>query len=281
MNTTDGQTLKDLVKEKYGQIATNPNDGCCGSACGCSTTSSFDITESYKGLKGYVADADYGLGCGLPTEYALIKEGNVVVDLGSGAGNDAFIARSIVGPHGKVVGVDFTENMVSRARDNAQKLGYKNVEFRLGDIEDVPIANNAADVVISNCVLNLVPDKQKAFSEMFRILKPGGHFSVSDIVLLQELPASVKSAAELYAGCVSGALLKNAYVDMIQRAGFSDIEIQKERTIDIPETIWKQYISEQESKTVLDSPSIVSLTIFGRKPEPKEESCCGPTCCKN
>ncbi|MFZ6010622.1 MAG: arsenite methyltransferase, partial [Bacteroidota bacterium] len=180
------EQLKQLVKEKYGQIADQSREenasSCCGAGC-CGTTDEAVMAEDYSKLQGYVADADLGLGCGLPTEFAHIKAGDVVIDLGSGAGNDAFVARSIVGDAGKVIGVDFTERMIEKARINAAKLGFNNVEFRFGDIENIPVTENEAHVVVSNCVLNLVPNKSRAFSETYRILKPGGHFSVSDIVL--------------------------------------------------------------------------------------------------
>jgi SAM-dependent methyltransferase len=187
--------LKNIVKEKYGQIAVLNNNNC---GCGCSKTVDYTvIQDDYDGIKGHVADADLGLGCGVPTEYAGIKEGDTVVDFGSGAGNDVFIARSITGETGKVIGIDFTPAMIQKANKNNEKLGYKNVEFKLGEIENIPLENSTADVVISNCVLNLVPDKIKAFSEIYRILKTGGHFCVSDIVLKGELPAELKKPAEL------------------------------------------------------------------------------------
>ena len=193
MNTTENaENLKEIVKEKYGSIADQSREqnasSCCGASCGCDTLDASIMAEDYSKLKGYVPDADLGLGCGLPTEFALIKEGDTVVDLGSGAGNDAFVARSIAGANGKVIGIDMTEKMISKARTNAEKLGFNNVEFRLGDIEDMPLSDAIADVVVSNCVLNLVPDKVKAFAEVFRVLKPGGHFSVSDIVLEGDFP---------------------------------------------------------------------------------------------
>ena len=227
---TTNEQLKQIVKEKYTEIATQSKEqnetSCCGSGCGCSTIDAAIMAEDYSKLAGYAADADLGLGCGLPTEFSQIQEGDVVIDLGSGAGNDAFVARSLTGASGKVIGVDFTEKMVEKARVNAEKLNYNNVEFRIGDIESLPVTANVADVVVSNCVLNLVPNKTQAFSETFRVLKPGGHFSVSDIVLVGDLPEAVRKNAEMYAGCVSGAIQKDKYLELITRAGFKNIIVQ-------------------------------------------------------
>lgn len=208
----NNQQLKEIVKEKYGEIASQSRSQNLSSCCGATSCCGDDVynimADDYSRLEGYNPDADLGLGCGLPTEFAKLKEGDTVIDLGSGAGNDAFVARRIVGDKGKVIGIDFTDKMVARARENAEKLQYNNVEFRLGDIEDMPVTSNKADVIVSNCVLNLVPNKHKVFSEIFRVLKPGAHFSISDIVLEGALPAKWKEVAELYAGCVSGAIQK-------------------------------------------------------------------------
>jgi len=278
--------IKDLVKEKYGEIASQSRtqnlSSCCG-ATGCCDTDMYNImADDYSTLKGYNPDADLGLGCGLPTEYAKIKEGNTVIDLGSGAGNDAFIARRIVGAAGKVIGIDFTEKMVERARANAEKLEYNNVEFRLGDIEDIPVTSNKADVIVSNCVLNLVPNKHKVFSEIFRVLKPGGHFSISDIVLEGQLPAKWKQVAELYAGCVAGAIQKSEYLGIINEAGFSNITQQKEKEIIVPDEILRDYFSEEEINQYKKSDTrIKSITVFASKPAKDERNCCEPGsgCC--
>lgn len=265
------QELKELVKEKYGEIALQSKDenasSCCGSG-GCCTGETYDIMyEDYKGISGYVADADLGLGCGLPTEFAKMKPGDTVVDLGSGAGNDAFVARSVVGETGHVIGIDMTEPMLQKANANVQKLGFSNVEFRLGDIENIPIAGNTADVVVSNCVMNLVPDKQKAFAETFRIMKPGGHFSISDIVLNGELPDNIRSAATMYAGCVSGAQQKEEYLQTIREAGFVNISIQKEREITVPDELLVKYISLEEALEYRKSGTgIYSITVYAEKP---------------
>jgi arsenite methyltransferase len=276
----ESETLKEIVKEKYGQIADQSREqnasSCCGSGCGCSTVDYSVMADDYSKLKGYVADADLGLGCGLPTEFALIKEGDTVVDLGSGAGNDAFVARSITGATGKVIGVDFTEKMIEKAKQNAAKLNYTNVEFRQGDIENMPMASNIADVVVSNCVLNLVPDKKQAFTETFRVLKKGGHFSVSDIVLVGRLPEGLRKSAEMYAGCVSGAIDKDQYLDIIHQTGFTNIKVQKEKKIHLPDEILKEYLTPSEMRDFKEGKSgIVSITVYAEKPD----ACCGPGCC--
>ena len=281
MSTTEtSRQLKQVVKEKYTQIAdqskSENESGCCGAACGCSTVDYAVMADDYSKLEGYVADADLGLGCGLPTEFALIKEGDTVVDLGSGAGNDAFIARRVVGEKGKVIGIDFTDRMIEKARTNAAKMNYSNVEFRQGDIENMPLAGNVADVVVSNCVLNLVPDKKQAFRETFRILKTGGHFSVSDIVLAGNLPEGLRESAEMYAGCVSGAIQKNEYLNIIRETGFTNIHVQKEKRITLPDEILRQYLADEDIAKFKDGTSgIFSITVYGEKPD----ACCGPGCC--
>ncbi len=273
------EELKQLVKEKYGQIAeqskTENESSCCG-ATGCATIDYTVMSDDYTKLEGYLADADLGLGCGLPTEFAQIKEGDTVVDLGSGAGNDAFVARSIVGEKGKVIGIDFTDKMIEKARANAKKLNFTNVEFRQGDIENMPLAGNIADVVVSNCVLNLVPDKKQAFAETFRVLKKGGHFSVSDIVLVGDLPEGLQKSAEMYAGCVSGAIQKVEYLSIIKEAGFNNIDIQKEKRITLPDEILKEYLSPKALEDFKTGESgIFSITVYAEKPD----ACCGPGCC--
>jgi arsenite methyltransferase len=282
MNTLEtAEQLKQIVKEKYGQIADKNEPGCgCGSGCGCGTIDDVAMAEDYTKLQGYVSDADLGLGCGLPTEFARIKEGNVVVDLGSGAGNDAFVARSVVGSFGKVIGVDFTEKMIEKSRINAEKLGFNNVEFRYGDIENLPIAAEVADVVVSNCVLNLVPDKAKAFAETFRILKRGGHFSVSDIVLKGELPEGLKKSAEMYAGCVAGAIDKFTYLNTIKKAGFANIDVQKEKRITIPNEVLSLYLNASEIERYNTGEiGVYSITVYAEKPVEEKAACCGPDCC--
>jgi SAM-dependent methyltransferase len=279
MKTETGEQLKQMVKEKYGQIAeqskTTNATSCCG-ATGCGTIDYSVMADDYTQLEGYVANADLGLGCGLPTEFAQIKAGDTVVDLGSGAGNDAFVARSIVGETGKVIGIDFTDKMIEKARANAKALNFTNVEFRQGDIENMPLAGNSADVVVSNCVLNLVPDKKLAFAETFRVLKKGGHFSVSDIVLAGDLPEGLQKNAEMYAGCVSGAIQKDEYVKIIKEAGFTNITLQKEKRITLPDEILKEYLTpEAMADFKTGSTGIFSITVYAEKPD----ACCSPGCC--
>lgn len=275
--------LKALVKEKYGEIAdqsrTDNAASCCGSGC-CSTEVYNIMADDYTQLAGYNADADLGLGCGLPTEFAKIQKGNTVIDLGSGAGNDCFIARAITGESGKVIGIDFTERMIEKARENAEKLGFNNVEFRLGDIENMPVSANVADVVVSNCVLNLVPNKFNVLKDVYRVLKPGGHFSISDIVLEGELPAKLREAAEMYAGCVSGAIQKNVYLELIETTGFKNITVQKEKSILLPDDILRNYFSEEEIQSFRNSTAgIYSITVYAEKPLTEEAPCCAPGCC--
>jgi len=275
------EQIKEMVKQKYSEIALQDKESnassCCG-AGGCSTEVYNIMSEEYDELNGYNKDADLGLGCGLPTNFAKIKKGDTVVDLGSGAGNDCFVARAETGETGKVIGIDFTEAMIEKARANVEKLGYNNVEFRQGDIEKIPITANVADVVVSNCVMNLVPDKPKAFSEVFRILKPNGHFSISDIVIIGDLPEKIKTAAEMYAGCVASAIQKEKYLKIIQDAGFKNLSLQKEKAIIVPDDILKNYLNEEEIKVYKNSDTrIFSITVYAEKPE----NCCAPNsdCC--
>jgi len=273
------EELKTLVKEKYGDIALQSKQAnetsCCGSTGCCGDVDYTIFSESYDELEGYNPDADLGLGCGIPTEFALIKAGDTVIDLGSGAGNDCFVARALTGEKGKVIGVDFTPSMIDKARENAEKLEYNNVEFRFGDIEKLPITANKADVIISNCVLNLVPDKVKAFNEIYRVLKPGGHMSVSDVVLKGELPETLKQAAEMYAGCVSGAIHMGDYLNIIVDAGFANTKVQKEKLITIPDEILLKYMTAQELSDFNQSGTgIFSITVYAEKPV----SACGCGC---
>ncbi len=277
----NSESIKNLVKEKYAAIAeqsTSENKSSCCGAGGCTTEVYSIMSEDYSNIEGYNKDADLGLGCGLPTEYANLKSGDTVFDLGSGAGNDCFIARSIVGDIGKVVGIDMTEIMIEKARENADKLNFHNVEFRLGEIEKIPSGPNRADVIISNCVLNLVTDKAKAFAEIFRVLKPGGHFSISDVVLVGELPFALKNASEMYVGCVAGAIQKDEYLEIIKNAGFKNIKIQKEKIILIPDDILLAYLSSTEIENMKKSiAGIFSITVYADK----ESSCCDKdVCCK-
>ena len=265
------EELKLIVQEKYGQIAQQSNkqgqSSSCGSSGCCGELEFSMIGDEYQYIEGYNSDADLGLGCGVPTEFAQIKKGDTVIDLGSGAGNDCFVARALVGETGKVIGIDMTEAMIEKARENARKLNFANVEFRLGDIEKMPVTANIADVIISNCVLNLVPDKRKAFSEIFRVLKPGGHLSVSDVVLLGKLPEKIEQAATMYAGCISGAMQKDDYLKVIDESGLVNSKVQKEKVIRIPDEILLNYLNQREMDDFKNSSTgIYSVTIYAEKP---------------
>lgn len=291
------QELKNIVKERYAKIAEQGKAENAASCCGATTSSNkvYNIMmDDYTDTKGYIEDADLGLGCGLPTQFANINKGDTVIDLGSGAGNDCFVARHETGDEGKVIGIDFTPIMIEKARTNAEKLGYNNVEFREGDIDEMPVSNDVADVIVSNCVLNLVPNKQKVIEEIFRVLKPGGHFSISDIVLTGNLPEALKDDAEMYAGCVAGAIQKATYLQMIKDNGFQNIIIQKEKPITIPDDILSKYLTPEEVKDFNKGDTgIFSITVYAEKAGVKNEkkkvhiseieasSCCSPStnCC--
>ena len=270
------QELKNIVKDRYARIAEQGKAENASSCCGATTPSNkvYNIMmDDYSETKGYVADADLGLGCGLPTQFAKINKGDTVIDLGSGAGNDCFVARHETGAEGKVIGIDFTPIMIEKARINAEKLGYNNVEFREGDIDAMPVSNDMADVIVSNCVLNLVPNKQKVVKEIYRVLKPGGHFSISDIVLVGELPDALREDAEMYAGCVAGAIQKSAYLQLIKNMGFKNITVQKEKPIHIPDDILGKYLSQEEVKTFnKGATGIFSITVYAEKQGVKQEN---------
>ncbi len=277
------EQLKEIVRKKYSEIALQDKEtnmsSCCG-AGGCSTEVYNIMSDDYTTLEGYNADADLGLGCGLPTQFARIKKGDVVVDLGSGAGNDCFIARHETGETGKVIGIDFTPAMVDKARTNAEARGFNNVEFRQGDIEQMPISANVADVIVSNCVLNLVPNKNGVFQEIYRVLKPGGHFSISDVVLIGALPEGLRKDAEMYAGCVAGAIQKQVYMELIDANGFENVTIQKEKAIVIPDDILKNYLSPDEINSFKTGDTgIFSITVFAQKPIDQNKCTPGGGCC--
>lgn len=263
------QDIKNIVKQKYGEVASS-SGSCCGPGKGqscCDPSVGVNFAEGYEQLAGYEPDADLALGCGLPTESSGIGPGHTVLDLGSGAGNDVFVARSLTGESGRVIGLDMVPEMVAKAKINAARLGHDNVEFILGEIEDIPLAEASVDVVISNCVLNLVPNKGQAFAEIFRVLKPGGHFSISDIVLEGELPEALADAAALYVGCVAGALQKQDYLDIITRTGFQDIVIHKERQISLPEPLLVSILGpDGASEFARSGVRIVSITVGGVRP---------------
>jgi len=262
--------LKYIVKEKYGKIATQSKiqneTSCCGATGSCSTVDYTIFSENYDKLKGYNAEADLGLGCGIPTQFASIQEGDSVLDLGSGAGNDCFVARAIVGESGHVTGIDFTEAMLEKAKRNALKLGFKNVEFVQGDIEDMPLPDNHFDVIVSNCVLNLVPDKKKAFSGIYRVMKPSGSFCVSDVVIKGDLPDKLRKDAEMYAGCVSGAIEMDEYLDIINKQGFKNVTVHKQKEIAIPEEVLLNYLTKAEIEEFKNGDTgIFSITVSAQK----------------
>lgn len=277
--------LKEIVRQKYSEIALQSKEAtegsCCGATACCGGEEVYNImSDDYSKLEGYNPDADLGLGCGLPTQFAKIKKGDVVIDLGSGAGNDAFIARHETGETGKVIGIDFTPAMIEKARRNAEVRGFNNVEFRQGDIEDMPVGGNIADVIVSNCVLNLVPNKDGVIKEIYRTLKPGGHFSISDIVLEGQLPREIKEAAEMYAGCVAGAIQKQVYLELIEANGFKNITIQKDKAIIIPDDILSNYLSKEQIAVLKQSGTgIRSITVYAEKPTEEKKAYCGPDCC--
>ena len=229
------EDLKENIKEHYAKIAASGNS-CCGPNCGCSSAGTDEqllsvlMSDEYTNVdEQIVTAADLGLGCGTPTAFADLKPGMTVLDLGSGAGIDVFIAAQAVGPAVKVIGIDMTDEMLKRARANKAKLGITNAEFWKGEIEDMPVESASVDRIISNCVINLVPDKRRAFSEMYRVLRNGGKFTVSDIVSIGEIPASVRKDMELWAGCIAGALDKQVYLQTVRGAGFKDLKISAEK----------------------------------------------------
>jgi len=270
--------IKKVVREGYAQIA-RQESSCCGPASTCGNTSpaiSKQIGYSDEELGAVPEGANLGLGCGNPVALASLKEGEVVVDLGSGAGFDCFLAAQRVGPGGKVIGVDMTPEMIDKARANAKKGEFDNVEFRLGEIENLPVADNLADVVISNCVINLSPDKPRVFEETFRVLKPGGRLLVSDIVLLKELPDFIKNSPEAYIGCLSGAIMRDEYTATIKAAGFQRVRITDEAAFPIKlmandptvgAIIENLEVSPEKLKEVAGS--VVSLKVYGVKPNNK------------
>lgn len=265
--------IKKIVRENYGKVA-KEDSSCCGS---CSPTADMDHVSKKMGytdeeLAAVPKGANLGLGCGNPIALASLQEGETVLDLGSGAGFDCFLAAGKVGKNGKVIGVDMTPEMVAKAQENARKGNYPNVEFRLGDIEKLPVSDNSVDIVISNCVINLAPDKGQVFKEIFRVLKPGGRLMISDIVLLEKLPDSIRKSVEAYVGCIAGAVEKDKYLTFIKEAGFNDVKIMAENTIPAD-----SMINDPMVKKIMDdlkmpkelfqkmAASIASAKIFGVK----------------
>jgi SAM-dependent methyltransferase len=259
------EELKDIVRNTYGQIA-RQGGSCCGPDAGGDCLGGTSFAEDYQGLEGYFPEADLGLGCGIPTEYAGLEPGQTVIDLGSGAGNDVFVVRAAVGEEGRVIGLDMVPDMVAKAQANAAKLGHDNVEFLHGEIEKMPLEDGLADVVVSNCVLNLVPDKAAAFGEIQRVLKPGGHFCVSDIVLEGELPPALAEAAIAYAGCVAGAQTRDTYLETIRAAGFDDARVRAARPVRLPEALLEEVLGTEGTAALHRSGfGIFSITVVGYK----------------
>ena len=271
----EDKEAKKIVRERYAQVA-KQNGSCCSSLC-CGTPKPKEISKKVgytdEELGAVPAGSNLGLGCGNPTALASIKAGEIVLDLGSGAGFDCFLASNKVGPEGRVIGIDMTEEMVARARDNASKGGYENVEFRQGEIENLPVEDNTVDVIISNCVINLVPNKENAFKEAFRVLKPGGRLMVSDIVLLKKLPDFVMDSIEAYVGCVAGAATKDRYLKAIESAGFEDVTVIDESVFPLDcitsdptgQAILKSLKGTPEQLKEVDG-SISSVKVSGIKP---------------
>jgi ubiquinone/menaquinone biosynthesis C-methylase UbiE len=260
------EELKKIVRDRYTIVVqeATTKKGCCGPSN--TIESSCCVQDDYSNMSGYNPDADLNLGCGIPTETAAIQKGETVLDLGSGAGNDVFVARSFVGETGKVIGVDMTPAMVEKAKANAAKLGFMNVDFKLGDIENLPVEPGTVDIVVSNCVLNLVPNKAHAFSEIYRVLKSSGRFSISDIVIEGNLPEEIRAAAEFYVGCIAGAMERDAYLQVARDAGFKSVTVVKEKPIVVPDSVLSQYLNKETLKQFHESKSrIVSITVLGKK----------------
>lgn len=263
---SDSDALKTAVRQKYAALASD-DESCCGPSACCGEEAEFDVSDEYDVDSDLVDRADLDLGCGLPTDEADLRRGERVLDLGSGAGMDAFVARRAVGSEGYVHGVDLVPEMVEKARANAEDLGYENVTFEVGDIEDLPLEEGAVDVVLSNCVLNLVPDKRAAFAEMYRVLRPGGRFCVSDIVHVGVLPDALREPAELYVGCIAGAMERSAYLEGLRDVGFGDVHVATEKHIDLPERLLHEYLSDGDVADVRQGEAgLQSITVVGRRP---------------
>lgn len=264
--------LKELVKQSYNSLAVAADDKqkCCCNPLAPTAPSKKIYTimsEDYSKLKGYEPDADLGVGCGLPTQYAGIQKGDTVVDLGSGAGNDCFIAREETGETGRVFGIDFAPKMLEKARNNASKRGFTNIEFLEGDIENVPLPDKTVDVVVSNCVLNLLPQKDKVFKEIYRVLKPNGHFCISDVVLNGFFPKEFTNNAALYAGCIASAIQRDEYLAEIEKANFVEIKIEHTKTVFIPDEVLQEHLDEVTiHKYKAGNVGIYSITVTGKRP---------------
>jgi arsenite methyltransferase len=274
--STHEKKIKEEVKKHYGKIAEGKRSGCCGgsSCCGSGQTTEIGRAIGYqeKEMESVPKGANLGLGCGNPTALASIKEGEIVLDLGSGAGFDAFLASQKVGTRGKVIGVDMTPSMVARAKSNAKKGGYANVEFRLGEIENLPIENKSVDLIISNCVINLSPDKEKVFKESYRVLKNGGRIMVSDLVLAKSLPEKIRKSVAAYVGCIAGAMMEDEYLNAVKKVGFSDVRVM-EKTFYPVEAMandaTSQLLTDEERISAADlksiGKSVLSIKVQGFK----------------
>lgn len=270
MTRTDEQ-FRETVRKKYAEVARSAGAGCCDVPACCNDESGLTdeitmIGDAYDGVGGYMEEADLGLGCGLPVEHAGLQSGQTVLDLGSGAGLDIFVAREHVGDTGHLIGVDMTAEMISKARANARQAGFENAEFRLGEIENLPVRSDEVDVVISNCVLNLVPNKQRAFAEIYRVLKKGGHFCISDVVSSREMPGWARDIADAYAGCVSGTIPREDYLDAIRDSGFSDVKVVTERRIEVPQDLLASRLTKDQLAEVQENDLyVMSVTVTASK----------------
>ena len=273
--------IKKAVRKAYGVIAAGsgsccaPKESCCGPASTCVKSISEGLGYSPEELQSIPEGADCGLGCGNPVAIASLKEGEIVLDLGSGPGMDCFLAAQRVGAKGRIIGVDMTLEMIEKARENAERGGYENVEFRLGEIENLPVADSSVDVVISNCVINLSPDKKRVFQEVYRVLKPGGRIMISDIVLTKELPEAVAASIDAYIGCIAGAVVHDVYLESMRSSGFDDITVIEETAfpldacLDIPETdagLEKSHLSREAVEGIASSIRSVRISGLKRKP---------------
>lgn len=264
--------MKELVKQRYNDLALldKASIGCCCNPMAPAIPSKKVFTmmsEDYSQLKGYESDADLGVGCGLPTKYARIQKGDTVVDLGSGAGNDCFIAREETGETGRVIGIDFAPQMLAKARNNATKRGFTNIVFLEGDIEEMPLSDCTANVIVSNCVLNLLPQKNKIFKEIYRVLKPGGHFCISDVVLNGTFPKEFTDNAAMYAGCIASAIQREDYLNEIEKANFTDIKVERTKTITIPDEVLQEHLDKSTiEKYKAGNVGIYSITVTGKRP---------------
>lgn len=264
----NNQHNKEQIRERYNKLALSPK---ISKGCGCKpmdpSEKQFTITsEGYESTKGYVDEADLGIGCGLPVQYAGIKKGDTVIDLGSGAGNDCFIAREEAGTEGRIIGIDFAQNMISRAKANARRRGFTNVNFVEGDIEQVPLQDETADVIISNCVLNLIPNKRKVFNEIYRLLRPNGHFCVSDIVVNGIFPKTFIDEASLYAGCIATAIQEDEYLGYIKEANFKGVRIVRRKRANIPQEVINTHLNKEQIEKLCNGEiGIYSITVIGEK----------------